>query len=91
MKSSQTKVKHLELKKGKFEVYRVGNMRFERLSDCGEPGKDLWIGFIEEGDKDIPVYARKGEGFTIEEIKKCWESTGKFLDSIKKKTRKTKK
>ncbi len=91
MKTSDIKVKSLELKKGKFEVYRVGNMRFERLSDCGEPGKDFWIGFIEEGDKDIPVYARKGEGFTLEEIKECWESTGKFLDAIKKEKRRGKK
>jgi hypothetical protein len=91
MKPSDIRVKSIELKKGKFEVYRIGNMRFERLSDCGEPGRDLWIGFVESGDKDIPIFARKGEGFTLEEIRECWESTGKFLESVEKKIKKKKK
>jgi hypothetical protein len=91
MKPSDIPVKSIELKKGKFEVYRIGNMRFERLSDCGEPGRDLWIGFVESGDKDIPIFARKGEGFTLEEIRECWESTGKFLESVEKKIKKKKK
>jgi hypothetical protein len=81
------KVQRIELKKGKFEVFKVGDMRFERIFECGESKGERWVGFYEDGDRDIPVFARSKEGFTIDEIRQTLRATQKFLDVVKKRSK----
>jgi len=82
------KVQRIELKKGKFEVYRVGDMRFERIFECGESKGERWVGFYEDKDRDIPVFARSKEGFTIDEIRQTLKATQKFLGVVKERSKK---
>ncbi|MEM2924477.1 MAG: hypothetical protein QXJ68_02155 [Methanocellales archaeon] len=81
------KVQRIELKKGKFEVYKVGNMRFERIFECGESKGERWVGFFEDKDRDIPVFARSKEGFTIDEIRETLKATQKFIEVVKKRSK----
>ncbi|MEM2933609.1 MAG: hypothetical protein QXQ02_05700 [Halobacteria archaeon] len=81
------KVQRIELKKGKFEVFKVGNMRFERIFECGESKGERWVGFYEDKDRDIPVFARSKEGFTIDEIRQTLKAAQKFLEVVKKRSK----
>ncbi len=81
------KVQRIELKKGKFEVFKVGDMRFERIFECGESKGERWVGFYEDKDRDIPVFARSKEGFTIDEIRQTLRATKKFLEVVKKRSK----
>jgi hypothetical protein len=75
-------VERLEIGNGKFEVLRIGNMRFERLSQNGDPDGDHWVGIMERGDLDLPIFASSKEPFTVEQIRRCCEAVEKLLEIL---------
>jgi len=72
--------KKLKLWKRRFELIRIGNMRFERC-------EDRWIGFMEHKGEEIPIFAKSDEGFTLDQIRNCHRATGMFLKSIENRNR----
>lgn len=88
----ELKVEILELKKGRFKIIRVGNVRFDCLAHCDEdPSKEIWAGLIEGEKDDTPIFCSKHEGFTIEQIHKCAEATAEFLKILDREKKKVKK
>ncbi|MEM2924859.1 MAG: hypothetical protein QXJ68_04135 [Methanocellales archaeon] len=75
-------IERLELGNGKFEVLRIGNMRFERLSQNGDPDTECWVGIMEKGDIDLPIFASSNKPFTVEQISRCCEAIEKFLEVL---------
>ncbi len=75
-------VDRLELGNGRFEVIRIGCMRFERLSKNGNPCTDRWVGYFEHKDVDLPVFASSEKAFTVELISKCCEEIEEFLKAV---------
>ena len=69
------KIEKLNLWSGRFELIRIGNMRFERC-------EDRWTGFLEYDGEEIPIFAGSDEGFTLDQIRSCYRDTGTFLGSI---------
>lgn len=89
MGSTDVTVERLELGNGKFEVIRIGIMRFERLSKNGDPDTDRWVGILEQGDCDLPIFASSQKQFTVEEIRRCCEAIEIFLEAVEEKRRET--
>ncbi|MEM2925613.1 MAG: hypothetical protein QXJ68_08005 [Methanocellales archaeon] len=75
-------IERLELGNGKFEVLRIGSMRFERLSQNGDPDAEHWVGIMECGDIDLPIFASSEKPFTVEQIRRCCEAIEKFLEVL---------
>lgn len=88
----ELKVEVLELKKGKYKIIRVGNVRFDCLVKCDEdPSKETWAGLIEGEKEDTPIFCSKHEGFTVEQIQKCANATAEFLKALDREEKKKEK
>ncbi len=86
------KVEVLELKKGKYKIIRVGNVRFDCLAECdSDVSKEIWAGLIEGEKEDTPIFCSKHEGFTIEQIQKCCDATEEFLKFLDRERKRQKK
>lgn len=91
MTAQELEVKVLELK-GKYKIIRVGNVRFDRIAECVKDiSKERWVGVIEGEKEEIPIFCRRHEGFTIEQIQKCCDATANFLEFLDKENKREKR
>ncbi len=92
MAATELRVEVLELKKGKYKIVRVGNVRFDCLAHCDDDtSKEIWAGLIEGEKDDTPIYCSKHEGFSIAQIQKCADATDEFLKIIDREEKRQKK